>query len=326
MAPILDGLRQLLRTWKAPVLEQPTGAGEDSHPATLDRILRQSNAQPSASLRQLFGQTSDAFWLWCFTEGYRQDERLRALLPAFPAEDVQFRFTGAAGDDTMREVFPFYRLVRSLVQQHMTRPSESVLDYGCGWGRIIRCFLRDVEADHLLGIDCMPEAIEHCKATNRHSRFELIDPFPPTRVPDNQFDLIYAYSVFSHLSEHAHLAWLAEFQRMLKPGGLVVATTRPREFILTCAKTRAAGEKRDWAQGTVQAFMNTEAALATFDRGEFLYEPTGGGSVLDASFFGETCIPRKYVVDNWTRLFEFVDFLDDRRLCLQNVIVVRKQA
>jgi hypothetical protein len=113
---------------------------------------------------------------------------------------------------------------------------------------------------------------------------------------------------------------------MLKPGGMVVATTRPREFILTCAKTRAAGEKRDWAQGTVQAFMNTEAALATFDRGEFLYEPTGGGSVLDASFFGETCIPRKYVVDNWTRLFEFVDFLDDRRLCLQNVIVVRKQA
>jgi SAM-dependent methyltransferase len=170
----------------------------------------------------------------------------------------------------------------------------------------------------------MPEAIEHCKATNRYSRFDLIDPFPPTQIPDNAFDVIYAYSVFSHLSEAAHLAWLAEFRRILKPGGLVIATTRPREFILTCAATRAAGENREWAQGTLQAFMDTEAALATFDRGEFLYEPTGGGSVLDSSFFGETCIPLKYVVDNWTRLFDFVSFVDDRRMCHQNVIVVRK--
>ena len=50
----------------------------------------------------------------------------------------------------------------------------------------------------------------------------------------------------------------------------------------------------------------------------------GGGDVLDDSFFGETCIPRQYVVQNWTRLFEFVGYVDDRSLCQQNVIVARK--
>jgi ubiquinone/menaquinone biosynthesis C-methylase UbiE len=293
-----------------------------SHAATLDRLL--NGVSTVHSLKQLFGRASDEFWLWAFTEGYRTDERLRQILPAFPPEEVQLRFTGAAGDQTMQEAFGVYSLVRSLTAQHLGRPLESVLEFGCGWGRVIRLFLRDVEPERLQGIDCMPAAIEICKATNPYCQFTLIDPFPPTALPDASFDLVYLYSVFSHLSEDAHLKWLAEFHRILKPGGLVVATTRPRDFILYCAEQRAQRQNAAWAQGTVQAFKDTKDALARYDRGEFLYEPLGGGDVLDASFFGETCIPQAYVRQHWTRLFEFVGYLDDRRYSLQNVIVVRK--
>jgi SAM-dependent methyltransferase len=34
--------------------------------------------------------------------------------------------------------------------------------------------------------------------------------------------LIYALSVFSHLDEPLQRAWLAEFRRLLRPGGLLV--------------------------------------------------------------------------------------------------------
>jgi hypothetical protein len=170
----------------------------------------------------------------------------------------------------------------------------------------------------------MPEAIEICKETNRHCQFQLVSPFPPSLLPDATFDLVYAYSVFSHLSEAAHLAWLAEFARVLTPGGLLIATTRPREFILACAQAREDGDTRDWAQGTVKAFLHTKEALTRYDRGEFLYEPLGAGGVLDASFFGETCIPEQYVFQKWSQLLEIVGYLDSRRLCVQNVIVARK--
>ncbi len=72
------------------------------------------------------------------------------------------------------------------------------------------------------------------------------------------------------------------------------------------------------------AFPDTAGALERYDRGEFMYEPIGGGDVLDKSFFGETCIPRQYVERNWTRYFDLVDYIDDRTLCQQNVIVVRQ--
>jgi SAM-dependent methyltransferase len=274
--------------------------------------------------RDLFRGVSDDFWMWAFTEGYRTDPRLRDVLPAFPPDDVQYRYAGAAGDDTMREAFGFYQLVKALTHRHLGRPFDSVLEFGCGWGRIIRLFLKDVEPGRLQGIDCMRGAIEICASTNRHARFALVDPFPPTSLPGESFDVIYAYSVFSHLSEEAHLAWLAEFKRLLKPGGLVIATTRPREFIQTCAQAREAGEQAFWAHGTVFSFKNTKDAFDRYDRGEFLYEPVGGGDVLDKSFFGETCIPQKYVAANWTRFLEPLDYVDDRSRCLQNVIVARK--
>jgi SAM-dependent methyltransferase len=299
---------------------------EQSHQATLDRLLGET---ADRSIPKLFGHASDEFWLWCFTEGYRTDPRLQSLLPAFPAVDIQERFTGAAGDQTMREAFAFYVLVKDFQERFGRRPLNTIVDFGCGWGRITRLFTREVETQQLWGIDCMSSAIDICRSTNTHSRFELVAPLPPTTLAPEAFDLIYAYSVFSHLSEAAHLAWLEEFRRVLKPGGLLVVTTRPREFILHCAAMREAlrhqGEQPSWTAGTNMSFKNTAAALAQYDRGEFLFEPTGGGDVLDASFFGEACIPRRYVEQRWTRQFELVGYVDDRERCLQNVIAARKK-
>ena len=298
---------------------------DEAHVDTLRRLLGAGLA--GRSLREVFGSASDEFWLWCFTAGYRQEAAIRAVVPSFPPDDVQRRFAGTAGDDTMIDAFSFYSLVKSLVAQHAMTPPESILEFGCGWGRIIRFFLKDVEPSRLWGIDCMPQAIELCASTNPYARFELVDPFPPAPVvPDGSFDVVYSYSVFSHLSEDAHMQWLREFTRILKPGGILIATTRPRDFILYCESLRAANEQRDFAQGTALAFKDTREALARFDRGEYLYEGMGAGGVLDASFFGETCIPMGYVLEQWTKLFDFIGYIDDRRMCVQNVIVVRKPA
>jgi hypothetical protein len=56
---------------------------EKSYQARLDRILRSNEGvrDPIA----LFGAVDDEFWLWCFTEGYRSDDRLALNSAGLPS-------------------------------------------------------------------------------------------------------------------------------------------------------------------------------------------------------------------------------------------------
>ncbi len=160
------------------------------------------------SLKELFEHVSDDFWFWAYTDGYRKSPALRQLLPALPEEKLQSQFTGASGDQTLRQAFLAYKLFKSLAKKysHEIAGSDKILDFGVGWGRIIRFFLKDVEEiDGLYGIDCDPEIISICKASNLKANIDTIDPHPPTQFADDTFDIVYSYSVFSHLSEDIHI-------------------------------------------------------------------------------------------------------------------------
>jgi ubiquinone/menaquinone biosynthesis C-methylase UbiE len=196
-------------------------------------------ARYGAQLHELFGDVENEFWFWMNTEGLRFSTRLRQFLPSMPDETIQCNFTGAAGDITLREAFQFYAFVKQYMQERgkLVAARENVLDFGCGWGRIIRFFLKDLEGSRLWGVDCYAAVLEAARQTNRWCRFEQIDPMPPM-LADSKFDLIYCFSVFSHVSEGAHERWLVEFHRLLKPGGMFFATTRGRDFIEYCARLR----------------------------------------------------------------------------------------
>jgi 2-polyprenyl-3-methyl-5-hydroxy-6-metoxy-1,4-benzoquinol methylase len=62
----------------------------------------------------------------------------------------------------------------------------------------------------------------------------------PSDYREGTFDMIYAYSVFSHLSEQCHLAWASEFARILKPGGTVCLTTQARNLKFAAITLREA--------------------------------------------------------------------------------------
>jgi SAM-dependent methyltransferase len=277
------------------------------------------------SPRALFGDANEVDWLWLNTTAARRFEGVRRALPSLPEDDVQERFTGNIGDHTLREGWQFSSVVRDLAVKHLGRSvgELDLLDFGCGWGRIIRFFIKDVAPDGLWGIDPLDSAIDICVATNPWARFQQTPARPPTALPADRFDLVYAYSVFSHLSEPVHLAWVEELARVLRPGGLLIATTWPRTFIEDCARLRA-GEPASVAhEGAAMSFLDTDAALAAYDRGEFCHSAVGGGDGLGDDFFGETCVPEAYARGHWAPNFEIVEYISDKAKCWQDVIVAR---
>jgi SAM-dependent methyltransferase len=276
--------------------------------------------------RVAFEQTQDQYWYWLVSRGWQVSPILRSVIPGLPVQTVQQNWTGSTGEATLREGFHFYCLVRELSQRYQCRirPGTRVLDFGCGWGRIIRFFLRDVDYWNLFGCDCYAEALEAAREQDKWCDFRLIKPMPPSPFDSDSFDLIYLYSVFSHLSEEAHLSWLREFYRILNPGGLVFVTTRKRDFILQCEEFRHRTHLPDYALGGAASFLDAKGSLAKYDAGEFCHSPSGGGGVLEASFYGETCIPLGYIEREWSKMFRLLDFRDDEPRCPQAVVVIQK--
>lgn len=248
-------------------------------------------------------------------------------MAGFPPEELQRQFVGMSGPQALNEAFNFYSEIKRYagkLAQKLGRDSR-ILDFGCGWGRIIRFFLKDVTADNLYGIDVDSEMTDLCIKTVGHGNYSAIKPMPPLEFSEGSFDIIYAYSVFSHLAESVQIQWIEEFSRILKPGGILVATTQARSFIELCRTLRnQSNSSNNWHHALAHSFVDTEAAFADYDNGKFLYSATGGGGPRDASFYGEAVIPQKYIEREWTKYLDFCDFTYDPAIIPQSLIVMQK--
>jgi SAM-dependent methyltransferase len=104
-----------------------------------------------------------------------------------------------------------------------------VLDFGCGAGRVLREFLPESASGEFWGCDLHGPTIAWLdQHLSPPLRFYVNDRIP-TPHPDSYFDLVYAISVFTHIT-HEWSAWLLELHRILKPEGLLLATFCGPEF------------------------------------------------------------------------------------------------
>lgn len=122
--------------------------------------------------------------------------------------------------------------------------NSSVLDIGCGFGRLPIGLVKQVENLHqYVGIDVSKKAIRWCQRfiTTRQPNFQFIHidvkntRYNPRgqaintafQLPfaDQSFDIIYLYSVFSHMGLEDVRVYLQEFRRLLKLSGKIFLTT-----------------------------------------------------------------------------------------------------
>ena len=242
--------------------------------------------------------------------------------PLFPMPDdrIQVGSVGKSGAEALRDAFMFWRFCREMLIQHGNglRRASQVMDFGCAWGRIIRFWLRDIEPQNLHGFDVEERFLSLARAHVPGPDYRIGKPRPPLDIADNSLDLIYAFSVFSHLPRDVADAWIAEFARILKPGGIACLTTRPRAHI------EAEWNKGDHADLYANTITDKATALALYDAGEFVFYPAHGGGGLEAATYGEAIIPPAYARSHWTSL-DFIDFAQGySETYLQPCFVMRK--
>jgi SAM-dependent methyltransferase len=115
-------------------------------------------------------------------------------------------------------------LIETMLPDDWSWDGKRVLDFGCGAGKVIRHFSPETEVAEFTGCDIHAPSIEWLQRN-------LSPPFnffrcaeePPLPQPDGYFDLIYAMSVYTHLTDR-WAEWLLEHHRVLAPDGLLLAS------------------------------------------------------------------------------------------------------
>lgn len=100
---------------------------------------------------------------------------------------------------------------------------SSILDFGCGCGRIIRHW-KSLSEPKVYGSDYNKRLIQWCSKNLPFAEFEVNGLGPPLVYGNESFMFIYAISVFTHLSANLQRPWMKELWRVLRPGGYLLIT------------------------------------------------------------------------------------------------------
>ncbi|GGY53775.1 class I SAM-dependent methyltransferase [Parvularcula lutaonensis] len=115
--------------------------------------------------------------------------------------------------------------IAEAIERHSTVDAPQVLEWGCGLGRLA---VHLVDRYAYTGVDIDAGSVQWCR-DNLGGRFAINQPKPPLPFAAESFDVVFAVSIFTHLSERAHLDWRDEMLRVLKPGGVFIFTVHGDE-------------------------------------------------------------------------------------------------
>lgn len=176
-------------------------------------------------------------------------------------------------------------LIEELLRDVGTEISDvdALLDWGCGCGRVLRHWSR-LTTTRVAGCDIDERMIDWCAANLPFAEVTVTGLEPPLPYQDASFSLVYAFSVFTHLSENLQHAWIAESRRVLETGGHLLLSTLGERYASLDRLTVEEHER--------------------FARGELvvLYERSAGTSLCSAYH------PPEYVRQTLAQGFDVVAF------------------
>ncbi len=221
--------------------------------------------------------------------------------PGYSPENDQFYLDWGKHD---------HDFIIQLIEKHYgIKENLEILDWGCSSGRVLRHFYEELKTLNwqLHGVDIQAFLVEWMRR-NFPEEIDImsVSAYPHLPFKDASLDVIYGISVFTH-TKYLWDMWLAEFRRVLKPGGLCIQTIQCE----TAWKFYHENKEIDWVKkGHPQKMLEKP----TIDEDFFLY----GDALVSQTFYREEII-KKY----WDRYMQVVDFLPPPKFSYQNWIILK---
>ncbi len=159
-----------------------------------------------------------------------------------------------------------------LLLHELTLPNGDAFDFGCGIGRLTQALAPHCAA--VTGVDVSQPMIELAVKKNRHGdkvRYVCNQRPDLAMFANGSFDLVLSAIVLQHMRAEYSLRYLAEFLRILRPGGLLFFQIATQELVPGAAPMAPATEASNEAHMEIHCaeIAAIHAVLAA-----------GGGEVL----------------------------------------------
>ena len=164
-----------------------------------------------------------------------------AHIPA-PNADLVYLTQGIRGTNAYQNsIVPgVYNIKRYLANSGIeVNRLGSILDFGCGTGRLLVGWYLDNSTRDLCGCDINRELVSWAR-NNLPGRIDWHQTSLTPELPyaSKRFDLIYLVSVFTHLSLASQKSWIQELKRILRPCGLILITLHGEMYVRVFQRQR----------------------------------------------------------------------------------------
>lgn len=245
-----------------------------------------------------FGSCSDAEWKKILIRSAAEPVIDGVWFPGFPDQETQKAIHGSNSiETTVNESFSFYQHVKGHIDNaQIGRRTSRLLDFGCGWGRIHRPFMREVPLDQIYAYE---PNIAFCIIARKLNPYITVlhgGYLPDGSIPAEFFDYIVGWSIFSHLSELCAKEWLKEFARVSKGGAMIFMTTWGERFLDRLyeeSKLLASGHEIDWySKICIEAAGDLKVRKEEFNSEEFVWFTNGQSDLYGEAFLSEGVLKR----------------------------------
>jgi SAM-dependent methyltransferase len=233
-----------------------------------------------------------------------QSRELAMATSAMSAKDLD-RMTDP--DIYFRSAYHWMRFSMEALEQIQFnfRSVKNILEFGCGSARLLR-LLRCIPDANLIGTDMNSVCIDWCRENITGAEFYQNEKMPPLAFArDSSIDLIFACSVFTHISLDLQKRWLEELYRILRPGGVFLCTVLGERYI--------------------ESMLSRKDQEILARDGSFELGPDHERISLSSKETGQDDVfqTRQQVLASFGSVFEIKDYLE-RGAKLQNLLVLQR--
>lgn len=208
--------------------------------------------------------------------------------------------------------------VQDAMARYLPNKATRLLDFGCATGRFLRHVMTfgEIEAH---GCDFAPANVNWVK---RHLPKEmqviLNTANPGLPYDDDYFDVVTAFSVFTHIDER-ETQWLAELKRITKPDGLLYITIQNEatwDAVLEHPSALAHMQNASISPGDLTVTKELFEKPMPTNR---LVVRKSDAPIYNCSVWHSS----QYIRDNWSQQFEILKFADTAHNRYQSVVIAK---